>query len=187
MDAKPAWLRTNDTPIPEHAASDNVLFFCTANICRSAFAEQLFRDRIGIPVSSAGIHALVGHDMDPMMKAELMRRGLAVRPHRAQQLTGRMLGQATLAITFERAHLAWALSESPAASTNTVLIGQLTRYLEALDSPQSWSQIAAGASRLRVQSEDALDDPYGRGVGRIGGAAERVERVVELLRQKTLR
>lgn len=187
MDAKPSWLRTNDTPPAPSSANDSVLFFCTANICRSAFAEQLFRDRLGTPVSSAGIHALVGHDMDPMMKAELTRRGLAVRPHRAQQLTGRMLAQATLAITFERAHLAWALSESPAASSNTVLIGQLTRYLEGLDAPQSWSQIAAGATRLQVQSEDVLDDPYGRGAGRIEGATERVERVVELLRQKTLR
>ena len=53
----------------------NLLFVCTANICRSAYAqlmtEHLLAGRAGVQVSSAGTHGFRDHPMDPPMAAQL--------------------------------------------------------------------------------------------------------------------
>ena len=66
----------------EEDAEFRLLFVCTGNICRSAFAEVLTRhllnERLGygpasaIVVSSAGIQAVVGSGMHPMTR-EMLR------------------------------------------------------------------------------------------------------------------
>ena len=53
------------------AAIASVLYVCTANICRSAYAHVLtgHHDVPGLAVSSAGTHGWVDHPMDDAMAA----------------------------------------------------------------------------------------------------------------------
>ena len=57
----------------------SVLFVCTANICRSAFAERWAGHLLGgdtsVGVASAGTHGYVDAPMDPPMAEELQARG----------------------------------------------------------------------------------------------------------------
>lgn len=185
-DFKPSWLEGNlpSSQIKDDRRVGRVLFFCTANICRSAFAEQLFRNlaqELPVESDSAGIYALTGHGMDPMMVDELKARGIAPEPHEAKQLTGRILRHSDLLITFERDHVLWALSENPSVRSRLVLIGQLERYLEQLPRPESLESIALNASRMPVEDSDPLDDPFGRGKRRIEDAANRIDNVITML------
>lgn len=185
-DFKPSWLEGNlpSSQVTKERSIKRVLFFCTANICRSAFAEQLMKNTamdLPIEVDSAGIYALIGHGMDPMMMDELDARGVTPQPHEAKQLTGRLLGQSDLLVTFERDHVLWALSENPSARSRLVLVGQLERYLQQLPHPESLENIALNASRLPVEDSDPLDDPFGRGTNRIANAANRIDNTITML------
>ena len=60
----------------------DILFVCTANICRSPMAEQLLLTVLGddadaarYRVTSAGTHGYNGQEMDPLAAAELHRLG----------------------------------------------------------------------------------------------------------------
>lgn len=132
----PSWLKIGDSkkahPIGG-TESQSVLFVCTGNICRSAFAAAylayLFRGS-GIRVESAGIGALVGHGMDE--RALLVARQLGVdgSGHRARQLTGRMLGEASMVVVFGPEHYDWIQENNPEAIAKTVAIGQFVSGLE---------------------------------------------------------
>ncbi|MEM5342468.1 low molecular weight phosphotyrosine protein phosphatase [Paraburkholderia azotifigens] len=60
----------------------NVLIVCHANVCRSPAAEWLFRSRqhergaLPIAFRSAGLRAIDGHGMDPVMRRLLEERGV---------------------------------------------------------------------------------------------------------------
>lgn len=185
---KPKWLR-GDLPLSRqkrNAEKQKIIIFCTANICRSPFAEQLLAhflsDSSSITVDSAGIYALTGHSMDPLMHNELQRRNVAIQPHQAKQLTGRLIESATLLITFEQHHLQWLLTENPRAGRKTLLLGQLERVLRDAPAPRTLEEIVTDVSGLPALDSDVLDDPFRRGPERIRQAANRIERTLALLR-----
>ncbi len=72
-----------------------ILFICHGNICRSAAAEMILRQKVsdsmidrGIGVSSAAATSEeIGNDIYPPMKKVLQRRGYTVYPHAARQTT----------------------------------------------------------------------------------------------------
>nr|NLI50183.1 hypothetical protein [Propionibacterium sp.] len=70
----------------------NVLFVCTANICRSAYATVRARQLLGadapVTVGSAGTHGWVDHPMDAPMAAEARARGADPDAFRSRRLTG---------------------------------------------------------------------------------------------------
>ncbi|MDO5728663.1 MAG: hypothetical protein Q4P71_03445 [Actinomycetaceae bacterium] len=186
---KPKWLRGN-LPLARQEnpkEQQSILFFCTANICRSPFAEQLLAHYLSqttsITVDSAGIYALTGHGMDPLMLKELQLRNVTVRPHHAKQLTGRLIESASLLITFEQHHLQWLLTENPRARRKTLILGQLERLLREAPAPRTLDEIVMDASGLPILDSDVLDDPFSRGTEQIRLAAGRIERTLELLRE----
>ena len=69
-----------------------ILFICHGNICRSAAAEVVLRQKLeeagmpGIVVSSAAAtREEIGNDIYPPMKKALLAAGYACRPHAARQ------------------------------------------------------------------------------------------------------
>lgn len=105
-----------------------LLLVCVGNICRSPTAEILFRHHLrgreGVEVASAGLHALVGHPIDPTAAVLLREHGHDADAHRARQVTPSTLGAADLILVMERAHLAQIAREVPQVSGKTFLLGR---------------------------------------------------------------
>jgi len=87
-----------------------VITVCTGNICRSPMAEGLLRHYLPeslqtqVEVSSAGTHALHGHQADPHAIEAMERIGIDITGHRARQITKAIARESDLILTMETAH-----------------------------------------------------------------------------------
>jgi len=85
-----------------------LLFVCSGNICRSAYAEAYARQLLagsGIQVASAGTYGIAGQPPTGDLRAVAAEDGLDVRRHRSQGLTPGLAGTATLAYGMTETHL----------------------------------------------------------------------------------
>jgi len=145
-----------------------VLFVCTANICRSAYAEvrsrQLLGEGWGIEVSSAGTHGWVDHPMDAYMAAELRARGADPSGFRSRRLTAQIVKDADLILTMEVKHRDFILDEWPGAFKKTYTLHQFADIASAAPD-LDMRRLIAEAPRLRKAPGASGDvpDPYGRG------------------------
>lgn len=117
----------------------NVLIVCHANVCRSPAAEMLFkachaataRSDAGtrgsdarIDFRSAGIRALEGDDMDPVMRRLLAERGVATEGHRARRLNRHIVRDADLILVTERAQVKDVESLDPTSRGKVYPLGK---------------------------------------------------------------
>jgi protein-tyrosine-phosphatase len=90
-----------------------VLFVCSANRCRSAMAEAIFRRMVSanhdaenkIEIKSAG--TFFRNDGAPAMEnavTVMAERGLDISAHRVQSITGELVDWAELILTMSAAH-----------------------------------------------------------------------------------
>jgi protein-tyrosine phosphatase len=89
----------------------NVLFVCTANICRSPMAQAIFDALAGdgdLPfrAESAGTAALKGKTIAPNAIAALEEAGIYPGPHRARQVDEAMIEGAELVLAMTPQHAA---------------------------------------------------------------------------------
>ena len=89
----------------------NVLFVCTANICRSPMAQAIFdalAEDGGLPfrAESAGTAALKGRAIAPNAAAALEEAGIYPGPHRARQVDEAMIDEAELVLAMTPQHAA---------------------------------------------------------------------------------
>jgi protein-tyrosine-phosphatase/O-antigen ligase len=131
--------------LPEHRAFQ-ILYVCTGNVCRSAFAEILTRcllaERLGssaaaaFRVSSAGARAVVGAGMHPDTRAEL-RRWASADPgadgFAARQLSAGMVEQADLVLGLDPIHRSLVVECTPAALPIGFGLREFARLAEAVD------------------------------------------------------
>ena len=88
----------------------NILFVCTANICRSVMAEgiltKLASDPTGGHVSprSAGVDVHEDSTPDRYTADVCTKEGIDIRLHKAWQLTKQMLEEANLVLCMEQMH-----------------------------------------------------------------------------------
>ena len=89
---------------------NNVLIVCHANVCRSPAAEMVFKarhrktghsSRLAISFHSAGICAIDGRAMDPVMRGLLAERGVAPGAHRSRRLNPDIVRAADLVLVTE--------------------------------------------------------------------------------------
>lgn len=174
------------------AGQFGVLFVCTGNTCRSAFAEILARrllvEHLGLvqaarfQLSSAGTHALPGAPIDPLTRAELAPWGLdgaVAESFTSRPLTARTLGTADLVLTAERAHRSHVVQVEPAALGSTFCLREFARlvsYAAALvdrsalfADPVGRAHAAVAAARANrgltppvPPEQDDVADPKGR-------------------------
>lgn len=160
----------------------SVLFVCTANVCRSAFAE-LLTAHLGdgrFEVSSAGTHGWVDQPVDPPMAAQLERRGVDPSGFRSRRLRPRMIDEADLVLTAAATHRQFVLQERPAAVRRTFTLGQLAAALEEVPVDVPRDRLLAAARRARPTADGSEDvpDPYGRGAEAAATAAAHVEELL---------
>ncbi|CAB3768466.1 arsenate reductase/protein-tyrosine-phosphatase family protein [Paraburkholderia solisilvae] len=108
----------------------NVLIVCHANVCRSPAAEMLFKARRsghpGAPIAfhSAGIRAVDGDGMDPVMRRLLEERGVTAGEHHARRLNKRMVRDADLVLVTEQRQVKDVEALDPAARGKVHALGK---------------------------------------------------------------
>jgi protein-tyrosine phosphatase len=130
-----------------------ILYVCTANICRSASAEQLLiaavaasPELVGIEVRSAGTQAMPG---SPGCSLAPALAGHAAE-HRSQALTADLVEWADLILPAARDHRPSILELVPTSRTRTFTIRQAGRIADwIVDS----GMVAAGRERLAAGGE----------------------------------
>jgi protein-tyrosine phosphatase len=136
--------------LTESGATENhtkqILFVCTANVCRSPMAEAIFNalaEESGLPywAASAGVAALEGEDITPNARAALEEVGIYTREHRARQVGEAMLGEADLVLAMGPQHVA-----------------TLRRRFEGL----TQRVYALPEYALGAPPEEGIPDPYGQ-------------------------
>ena len=157
-------------------AAPLILFVCTANICRSAWAEARAQQLLpGYRIASAGTHALRGRGIDPTM-AQTLPAG-AEKTTAAQQLTRELVADAALILTMEAAHRGFLIEEFPAAIRRTFTLGQFAETIRTAPAGLPLDELVRWAYLNRVPSRRDSDiaDPYGRGLAAAGKTAVELE------------
>jgi protein-tyrosine phosphatase len=94
------------------------------NICRSPVAQfQLQQYLPGKVVKSAGLAAVVGHDVDAHARAIALASGLDIPTHQAQQVTPELCRWADLILVMEQGHRERLCAISPALRGKIFLLG----------------------------------------------------------------
>lgn len=150
-------LRDASSVIPR---SGPIMFVCTGNLARSAFAQHHSSQLLGTPelFASAGTSAVVGQSMHPELAA------LFPHPphHHARQATGSILHSSPLIIVMAKQHLSWIADEAPELTRRTFLFQRcalaLTRQPPSNPlRPHKLSQYIASVSIPRQDIEDIPD------------------------------
>lgn len=158
-----------DTSVPPDPPL-RVLFVCTANICRSAFAHVVARSwaqRNGWPleVASAGTHGWSAAPMDEAMAAEAVARGFDPAPFRSRPVTHDLVRATDLVVTMASEHRDWVLQDWPGAVAKVVTFGQLERACEATPGSVVGRELVGAIRQAggRPDPGDDVVDPYRRG------------------------
>lgn len=112
---------------------NNILVVCVGNICRSPTAEFLLKQALPQTVHSAGLGALVGHDMDAMAKKVAEQHALDCPAHSARQLTKQLCREADVILVMESKHKEGITKLAPEARGKTFLLGQWSNNQEIPD------------------------------------------------------
>lgn len=158
-----------------------VLFVCTANICRSAYADVVARSwgSQGIEFASAGTHALVGDPIDPPMGNLVANRG-NVGDHEAKQLNRELVESADLILAMASEHRRYILDEWPSAARKTFIIGHAAREIREMPDGTRLEDVIDHLWHNRnTGSRDEVADPYRRGQGAAIKAARSIDTHLE--------
>lgn len=188
-----------------------VLMVCTGNICRSPFAEILFRHllvgRLGgrwasrFEVSSAGVRAMVGAQMHPYTRDELMPWGLdGIQAGRfaARQVCPELVRRSDLVLGANPGHRSAVLEYVPEALPITFGLREFARLARVVDLAELPDDPVERALRLVERARasrglappdspeaDLIPDPMGDDPRAHHGAAvlirDAVEQIVELI------
>lgn len=108
-----------------YAIYNNILILCVGNICRSPTAEVVLQKKLpGKTISSAGLEALVGHDIDNYSASILEAKGYGSKKHIARQLNLDLITKADLILVMEKGHQSLIMQKYPESSGKIMLFGK---------------------------------------------------------------
>ena len=117
----------------------NILFVCSANICRSFLAEMLFREEIetrdmdNISVASAGLFAQPGSPPDPEMVKYLQGMGIPTNEHLSRKLEKEDVDWADHILVMEKTHADLIRQTWPEAGEKVEPLGAYLSRTEMVD------------------------------------------------------
>jgi protein-tyrosine phosphatase len=112
---------------------ESILVVCTGNICRTPVAAPPLSEKLGRPVGSAGIDALVGQDIAATARQVAEEHGLICPPHSARKLTRELCCDADLILVMENRQREYVGLLAPEVSGKTFLLGKWTDNSEISD------------------------------------------------------
>lgn len=112
----------------------NILTVCTGNICRSPVAEAALRAALPeANLSSAGLHALVGRDIDKGSAEAAVAHNIPLLPHAARQFDDTLGRDADLILVMETHHRQEIAQRWPHFMGKTFLLGHFNAAREVPD------------------------------------------------------
>ncbi|WP_416904510.1 low molecular weight phosphatase family protein [Micromonospora echinospora] len=169
--------------------TEQVLFVCHANLCRSPMAEYLARralDRWPVTVASTGTDAVPGRPIHPYAAVITAARGIDASGFRSRRLRVDQLTDATLVLTATRRQRTVCVGLAPATLHRTFTLRQFARLAAVADPPPRTADRpvraaveAAARARSRLQpmpDADDLVDPIGGTAADFQRCAEEIER-----------
>ena len=159
-----------------YGASPRLLFVCTANICRSAYAEVRSRQMLGLDAGwaffSAGVPGTVA-------------RGVALEDclaMRSRQMREGILRRSRLVVTMANSHRVALLDDFPAYAERYWTLGQLADAATLLQRDDAWlsydtDQLVQALHAVRGPAGGGRDvaDPYRRGDAAMAAAADTID------------
>lgn len=110
----------------------SVLFVCTANICRSPMAEEIFRSKLSgkegasaWKVASAGVQGMDGYPASYGSELAMKNMGLDLTEHQAQSVSRELLQRFNLILVMERRHQGILLKEFPELKGRIYLLSEM--------------------------------------------------------------
>ncbi len=163
-----------------------VLFVCTANISRSPYVERRAAGLLeghDVTVASAGVPGVPGREMDPEMANQLRARGGDPDGHVSQALTGDLLEQADLVLTFEFAQRMRILDAWPQHAAMVFGMHQFTETLQRVTLGVTVPALVTKVARVSAPDSMTWDvaDPYRRGRRAASKCADEIDAALDLL------
>ena len=117
---------------------ESILTVCDGNICRSPTAAALLREQLpGRRIGSAGLVALVDHDMAPLAREVALAQGIDAGPHSARRLDGALCREHDLILVMEQRQRDELMRRYPTVSGKVFL---LSHWNGAQDIPDPWQK-----------------------------------------------
>ena len=117
---------------------DNILVVCIGNVCRSPIGERLLRKILpDKKITSAGISALVGCQVDLVTEKVAREHGLDTSKHIARQLTHEMCRNADLILAMTEEIRQDIYMRAPFTKGKVLLFG---KWLGDIDIPDPYKQ-----------------------------------------------
>ena len=162
----------------------NVLFVCTANICRSAYAEVVARHMVGsgtdVVFSSAGTHGLRSRPLNPEIAVHLPD-GVAYGDFASRRVTRELIGGADLVLTAEASHRSFLIEEYPSTFRKVLTLGQFAEAAQGSELRGRELIASVGRQQPHARPEHDVGDPYRRGPAANAAAADRIDGLLAIV------
>jgi sulfate adenylyltransferase len=148
---------------PSTSGPLKVLFVCTANICRSPYAELYSRtlaDPDLFTFDSAGVRGIPNAPMDPTMAGVLEADSSNFL---SKALTRQHVQWADVVLTMENSHRTYLIEDHPGAVKKLFTLGQFVARSSELSSGGLTVIAEANARRTLAKPEEDVTDPYRQG------------------------
>lgn len=165
-----------------------VSFVCTANICRSAYAEvraiQLLGDDTDrLRIDSAGVYGLTGSPIDAEMGRQALVRGADISSFRASRVDAGFVTGSDLILTAEAAHRSFILEEWPRAFRSVYTFSQFMEALSRAEPDLRGRDLLAAIQKHRpaARSDGDVPDPYRKGPEAAQACADTLDAYLETI------
>ncbi len=137
----------------------SILVVCVGNICRSPTAEYMLRKQLSekgrsVRVESAGIAALVDKGAEKTAAKMALETGVDMAPHKARQLTEKMIHEYDLVLVMEQGHIKAVEALAPTSRGKVHLLGRWNKNIEIPDPYRKGDAAFEHALSLIQQSVD---------------------------------